>query len=142
MSVQILCPFLNHGFSLLSCVSSLCIFYVNLLLDKWFADIFLPVHQLALRFVAGFLGHAEAFGFCLWLRAGARGWQRVPSLCVSLSVAAQEATSWPRLRQHMLPRVASSQGPTRLTRGLLKLPSGRNLGLWSPPRLKGVWALH
>ena len=51
----------------------LCIFYVNLLLDKCFADILLPVRKLALRFVAGFLGCAAAVGFCPWLRGGAVG---------------------------------------------------------------------
>lgn len=66
----------------LSCVSSLCIFYVNLLLDKWFADILLPVHKLALHFIAGFLGCAAAVGFCPWLRGGAVGQKLVPSpLC-------------------------------------------------------------
>lgn len=60
MSVQILCPFLNHGFSLLlSCEFFMYLFYVNLLLDKWFADIFLQFISWLCVFVAGFLGHAE-----------------------------------------------------------------------------------
>ena len=77
-------------FSLLSCVGSLCIFYVSLLLDKWFADIFLPVCKLALRFVAGVLGSAEAFGFYPVVeRMGHGAGSRCRTLCVRLSVAAQ-----------------------------------------------------
>ena len=82
--------FKSDVFSLLSCESSLCIFYVNLLLDKWFTDLFLPACKLALHFVAGVLGCAEAFGFYPVVeRMGHGAGSRCRTLCVRLSVAAQ-----------------------------------------------------